>query len=347
MKNTSSVQRTGALTWVLLAVLAYLVYLVVQPFLVPLAWAAVLAVVAYPVHERLSLRFGPGRAAALTTLLAMVVVIVPAVAVAVAFARESLDLAGSVQQAFADGRFAWIARMWADLQRRLPVASTVDPTAVSADALRNGAAFLLAESGAIFRNVAGFALNLILALFATFFFLRDAGSIMEVIRRLLPMPEDEREQLITRTRDLISAGVTSAVIVAGLQGLLGGISFAVVGLDAPVFWGVMMAFFCVVPLGAWIIWLPAAVFLAANGAPTRALILAGLGLGIISMVDNIVRPMLLSGRARMNGLVIFVSLLGGLSVFGLLGIVLGPILVVTALALVTTYAERRGPNSPA
>ena len=195
----------------------------------------VLAVVTYPVAERLSLRFGPGRAAAPHHALSDGGLIVPAVALAVAFAREALDLAGSVQQAFTDGRFAWIARAWADLQRRLPVASTVDPTAVSADALRNGAAFLFAQSGAIFRNVAGFALNLILALFTTFFFLRDAGSIMEVIRRLLPMSEDEREELITRTRDLISAGVTSAVIVAGLQGLLGGISFALVGLDAPVF----------------------------------------------------------------------------------------------------------------
>ena len=327
------------LTWALLAVLAYLVYLVVQPFLVPLAWAAVLAVVTYPVYERLSPRFGPARAAALTTLSTTVVVVVPAVALTVAFARETFDLAGSVQLAFAEGRFGWIERAWVELQRRLPVASNVDASTVSADALRNAAAFLVAQSGSLFRNVAGFVLNLTLALFATFFFLRDAGSIMGVIRHLLPMPDGEREQLILRTRHLISAGVTSAVIVAALQGLLGGVAFALVGVGAPVFWGVVMAFFCLVPLGAWIIWLPAAVFLAANGAPTRALILAGLGLGIISMADNIVRPMLLSGRAHMNGLVIFVSLLGGLSVFGLLGLVLGPILVVTALALVTTYVD--------
>jgi len=342
-----SAQPPGALAWALLAVLAYLVYLVVQPFLVPLAWAGVLAVVTYPVHERLSPRLGSTRAAALTTLSTTVVVIVPAVALTVAFARETIDLAGNVQQAFAEGRFAWIGRTWVELQRRLPVASDVDATAVSADALRNGAALLVAQSGSIFRNVAGFVLNLILALFATFFFLRDAGSIMGVIRRLLPMPEAEREELIVRTRNLIAAGVTSAVIVAGLQGLLGGISFALVGLGAPVFWGVVMAFFCLVPLGAWVIWLPAAVVLAVNGSTTRALVLAGLGLGIISMVDNIVRPMLLSGRANMNGLVIFVSLLGGLSVFGLLGLVLGPILVVTALALVTTYADGTPPSSVA
>jgi len=220
----------------------------------------------------------------------------------------------------------------------------VDPAAVSTDALRNGAAYLLAQSGSIFRNAAGFVLNLLLALFATFFFLRDGDSIMAVIRRLLPMPEAQREQLITRTRDLIAAGVTSAIIVAGLQGLLGGISFAVVGIEAPVFWGVMTAFFCVVPLGAWVIWLPAAVYLAANGSVGRALLLAGIGIGIISMVDNVVRPLLLSGRAHMNGLVIFVSLLGGLSVFGLLGLVLGPILVVTALTLVTTYANGAPPD---
>lgn len=335
----SSTQPSAALAWALLGVLAYLVFLVVQPFLAPLAWAAVLAVVAYPVHERLSPRVGITRAAALTTIAATIVVIVPAMALTIAFAREMLDLAGTVQQAFAEGRFAWVERAWAEIQRRVPNGSDVDAAAVSGDALRNGAAFLMAQSGLVFRNVAAFVVDLILALFATFFLLRDATPIMRTVRGLLPMADAEREVLIARTRTLISAGVTSAVIVAGLQGFLGGIAFAVVGLDAPIFWGVVTAFFCLVPLGAWVIWLPAAGFLAANGSTTQALVLAALGVGVVSMVDNIVRPALLSERAQMNGLVVFVSLLGGLRMFGLLGLVLGPLLVVTALAFVTTYAN--------
>ena len=327
----------GALTWGLLAVLSYLVYLVVQPFLTPLAWASVLAIIIHPVHAKLAPRWGDGRSAVVTTLVATLVVIVPAVMLTIVFVRETLGLATSLQGAVVDGRFAWIERAWLELQGRIPVVSNVDAGAVGVDALKRGGTFLMTQSGSIFRNVAEFLADLALALFATFFFLRDAKPIMTGIRRLLPMQDAAREELIARTRDLISAGVTSAAIVASLQGLLGGIAFAMVGISAPVFWGVMMAFFCLLPFGAWIIWLPAAMLLAADGATARALILAGLGLGIVSMVDNVVRPMLLSGRAHMNGLVVFVSLLGGLSVFGLLGLVLGPILVVTALALLTTY----------
>ena len=329
----------GALTWGLLAVLSYLVFLVVQPFLTPLAWASVLAVIIYPVHARLTPRWGDGRSAAVTTLTATLVVIVPAVALTIAFVRETLELATSLQTAVVDGRFAWIEHARVELERRVPAASNIDAAAVGADALKRSASFLMTQSGSIFRNVAEFLVDLALALFATFFFLRDAKPIMKGIRRLLPMEAAAREELITRTRDLISAGVTSAAIVASLQGLLGGISFAMVGIGAPVFWGVVMAFFCLLPFGAWVIWLPAAILLGVDGAIIRALVLGGLGLGIVSMADNVVRPMLLSGRAHMNGLVIFVSLLGGLSVFGLLGLVLGPILVVTALALLTTYID--------
>jgi predicted PurR-regulated permease PerM len=179
----------------------------------------------------------------------------------------------------------------------------------------------------------------VIALFATFFLLRDANAIVRSVRRLLPMDVTVTEELITRTQDLIAVGVVSSLVVAAVQGLLGGIAFAALGLNAPIFWGVVMALCCLLPFGAWVIWLPAAVLLAIDGSTTRALILAGLGLGIVSGVDNVLRPMLLSGKTNMNGLVVFVSLLGGMSVFGLLGLVLGPIVVMTALALLQTYAE--------
>ena len=100
--------------------------------------------------------------------------------------------------------------------------------------------------------------------------------------------------------------------------------FAAVGIDAPVFWGVVMAWFCLLPLGAWVVWLPAAILLAASGSPGRAAVVALLGFGIVSAVDNFLRPMLLSGRTSMNGLLVFISLLGGMAAFGAIGLVLGP-----------------------
>ncbi len=332
-------QVASALAWGSLALLAYLLFLVVRPFLVPLGWGCVLAVLVYPAHARLTGRLGASRAAAVTTLTTAVVLIAPAVYVTVAFAQEMVAIGGSLQAAIASGRVTEFQHGWARVVARVPFLADADLATVADDTVRRAAAFLVAQSGALLANVVVFFVDLVLALFTTFFLLRDANAIMRGIRRLLPMRAAEREAFIVRTADLITAGVTASAIVATLQGLLGGIAFALVGLPAPIFWGVVMGFACLLPLGAGIVYLPAAILLAASGAISKGLLLAGLGIGVISLVDNIVRPLLLSERVHMNGLVVFVSLLGGLSVFGLLGIVLGPIIVVTALALVTSYVD--------
>lgn len=336
-RNANPVSRV--LMWLSLAVLLWLVYLVVRPFLIPLGWACVLASVSYPVHERFAQRWKPSVAASLTTATVTLVVIVPGVLVTTAFVRETFELAARLQTAFAGGHLDWVDKSWQSLQERIPAAANIDLETIATEGLKQTATYLMASSGSIFQNVFGFVVDIVLALFATFFLLRDADVIMRAVRRLLPMEANAREQLISRTRDLISAGVFSSVVVAVLQGVLGGISLAIVGISAPVFWGVVTAFACLLPFGAWVVWLPAAVILAAGGDVVRAIVLVVLGLAVVSMADNVVRPALLSGRAHMNGLVIFVGLLGGLSVFGLLGLVLGPVLVVTALGLLNGHVN--------
>lgn len=331
----------SVLAWGGLAALLYAVYLVIEPFLIPLAWAGVLTIVFYPVHARFVRKFGPGRAAVLSTLVITVSLVLPMVLVATAFVREALDAAGNVQRAFAEGRLGAIERGWQTVQARMPVSFQVDLASLATDAVKQGAGFLVAQSGFLVRNVVVFTLNLAVALFATFFLLRDSDSIMRIIRGLMPMDETARETMLARTRELISVGVVSAGVVAAVQGFLGGLVFAVVGIDAALFWGVVMAICCLLPFGAWIVWLPAAVVLAASGSLGRAAFLVVLGFAVVSGADNVLRPLLLSGRANMNGLVIFLSLLGGIAVFGMLGVVLGPVLVVTALGLLTGYVEAR------
>jgi predicted PurR-regulated permease PerM len=328
-----------ALTWLALALLLYLVFLIAKPFLSPLGWAAVIAVIFYPAYARLERRWGATRAAVLSTAAVTVIVVAPLLFLMTAFIREAVDAVGGLQRAFAEGRLAWIERVWSSLIRRVPIAQRVDLAALATDTATRGAMFLAAQSGSIVRNLAGFVFDVVLTLFATFFLLRDSSSIMVAVRGLLPIDETDRERLITQTRDLIHGSVTSAVIVASVQGTLGGLVFAAVGIDAAVFWGVVMAFLCLLPLGAWVVWLPAALMLGASGAIGRAIVLAALGIGIISAVDNVLRPWLLSGRTPLNGLLIFVSLLGGMAVFGPLGLVLGPIVVATAMALVTAYVD--------
>src|SRR3981081_2246358 len=133
---------------------------------------------------------------------------------------------------------------------------------------------------------------------------------------------------------MIRATIISGLAVSLVQGAIGGISFAVLGIGAPIFWGVMMAFFALLPLGAWVIWGPVAVWLLLTGQIARGLTLIAVGGGVVGLIDNMLSPSLVIGRTEMNGLLIFISLLGGLAAFGLLGLVLGPIIMATTVSFV-------------
>jgi predicted PurR-regulated permease PerM len=324
--------------------LAYLVFLLFRPFLVPLGWAAVLVIFFYPSYARLARRWGPTHAAALSTAAVTVIVVVPTWMIVSAFVRESVQAAEAVRRAAEEGRFAVLQRAWTSIQQRVPIPMD-DLTSAATDLVQNGAGAIVSQAGAVLQNLAVFLFYLVVALFATFFLFRDGAAIMRGVRNAMPFDEPIREQVISQTRDLVYASITAGLLVAAVQGLLGGIAFALVGLPAPVFWGVIMGVLCLLPLGAWIIWTPAALWLALTGHVGSALVLAGIGAGVIGLVDNIMRPWLLSGRATLNGLLIFVSLLGGVNVFGALGLVLGPILVSTAAALLDVYTGRERPTS--
>ena len=138
--------------------------------------------------------------------------------------------------------------------------------------------------------------NVIIMLFALFFFFRDGDAIMGRLRRVLPFDPSFREGRIRETAELIRASISSGLIVALVQGAVGGITFALLGLGAPVFWGVIMAFFSLLPLGAWIVWMPVAVWLLLTGEMGRGIALLAIGAGGISLIDNFLRPILLAGR---------------------------------------------------
>ena len=191
------------------------------------------------------------------------------------------------------------------------------------------------------RSIAVVVVNVIIMLFALFFFFRDGDAIMSRLRRVLPFDPSFREGRIRETAELIKASISSGIIVALVQGAVGGVTFAILGLGAPIFWGVIMAFFSLLPLGAWIVWMPVAMWLLLTGEIGRGVALLAIGAGGISLIDNFLRPMLLAGRTEMNGLLVFISLLGGIATFGLLGLVLGPVIMATAISFVDAYATER------
>lgn len=191
--------------------------------------------------------------------------------------------------------------------------------------------------------------SLFVMLFALFFLLRDGDRAGQLIRRLLPFPEAERERLIRTTHDLVIASVGAGLSVAAVQGLVGGLAFWALGVGAPAAWGVAMAVCAVIPVvGTTLIWGPVAIWWLLSGEVMKALVLAGIGIGVIGSVDNLLRPLLLSGRTSVNGLVVFIGLLGGLTAFGFVGLVLGPIVLVTAGTLLDalTRQARRPVETP-
>ncbi len=333
---------TTALFYAVLLLLAYLVFRVFEPFLVPLGWAGVLVVFFYPLHERLERRLGKVRAAALSTGGVLLMLIIPVLFLVVIFVREALDVTRIIEHALVEGQAPSLVRMWGWITRHAPAGAFPGGAADLSDLIKQVAGrtaeFLAARLGTVLRNLASFAFDLFVSLFALFFFFRDGGNLVAATRRLLPFEEVHRERMISEARDLIFASVTTSLILAAVHGLTGGISFAIVGIPTPLFWGVCMAFVSLIPaVGSGLIWAPAAIWLAVSGHAGRALLLAGICAGVAGTVDSFLRPFLLGGRTRLNTLLVFISVIGGVGVFGMLGLVLGPIVVATTAGVLDVY----------
>ncbi|HET9468622.1 MAG TPA: AI-2E family transporter [Vicinamibacterales bacterium] len=322
--------------------LGYLLYQVFEPFLRPLAWAAIFAAFFYSRHKQLEDRFGRTVAASMSTAAVALIIVVPFVLVVMAFIEEATQTITSIDLAAGSSRgLERVQRAWGWLQRQRFGRDIPDLEAVLKMGASRIAGFVGEGAGLLARSILYVIVNVIIMLFALFFFFRDGDKIMSRLRRVLPFDPSFREGRIRETAELIKASISSGLIVALVQGAVGGLTFAMLGLGAPVFWGVTMAFFSLLPLGAWIVWLPVAIWLLLTGEVGRGVALLVMGAAGISLIDNFLRPMLLAGRTQMNGLLVFISLLGGIGAFGLIGLVLGPVIIATAISFVDAYATER------
>lgn len=330
----------------LVVLFIYLIYLVFTPFLVPLGWAAVFTIMFLPVHQRIRRYIrGRNRAALISTLLLTLLIIVPGIFVLTAFTTQAIDTAQWAQQQWREGG----TPLRDFLEKTVPLQRILDwlaerniseeeVTNVVSQRLQQVAGYVAGQAGRLARNLVFVLFDLFVVLFATFYLFRDGGLLLDRMRRALPLDPHVREGLFFIAQNVLYASVFSGLVVAAVQGAMGGILFWVLGIGAPVLWGIVMAFLSLLPvLGAWMVWVPAAIYLLAVGDYVRAVILVAVGALVIGMVDNILRPMLLSGRTQMNGLLVFISILGGIAAFGLLGIVLGPILVALGSAVLEFY----------
>jgi predicted PurR-regulated permease PerM len=194
----------------------------------------------------------------------------------------------------------------------------------------------------LLKNLVSFFVDLFILIFALFFMFRDGEEIVHGAKHLLPFDEEIQADMVEESKELIFASVAVGLLVAAIQGVLGGVSFALVRLSSPIFWGVLIAFFSLVPVvGSALIWGPAALWLGFSGHWGKALLVVVICGGVSTVADNIVRPMLLRNRTRLNELLLFIGVLGGLEAFGLLGLVAGPTIVAAAMGVFRVYVEHR------
>jgi predicted PurR-regulated permease PerM len=323
--------------------LAYLVYALVQPFLSPLAWAAIFAAFFYQHYKNLEQRLGRTWAASIGTAAVTIMIIVPCVLLMFVFIQEATQAISSIDLSSGSSKgFERLQRGWAWVQRQRFGRSLGPLEGYVRQGVERASGIIANGAGALFRNVVVTVADVIIMLFALFFFFRDGETIMGRLRQVLPFEASFRERRFAETALLIRATITAGLTVAIVQGAIGGVAFALLGVGAPIFWGVMMAFFALLPLGAGIIWAPAAVWLMLTGESGRGVTLMIVGAGGISLIDNFLRPILLAGQTEMNGLLV------GLAAFGLLGLVLGPVIMATTISFIDAYAaERRGKNRAA
>jgi predicted PurR-regulated permease PerM len=337
-----------ALLAVLLAAL-YVCWLMLQPFLNVLLWAAVLSVVFYPMHRRFLERTNkPSLAAAGSTLLVVLLILLPITFVTVAVVRE-LTAAASAFQA-SDHTWSNSMPSWAvALLDRAGQYVDIDREAARkflADRMQTWGAALAASTLVVVGGAVGAVAQMLVVVFTLFYFFRDGERIRRAAYEIVPLQRVQWHDILTRTRDVIGATVYGVLAISAIQGVLGTFIFWSLGLPSPILWGVVMFFLSMIPMaGAFLVWVPAAAYLALTGAFVKAGILVVWGLVVIGGIDNVLSPRLVGRRARLHELLIFFSVLGGLQVFGVLGLVLGPVVVAMTLALIEMARQAGHPPS--
>lgn len=315
---------------------------VLLPFYGTILWAAIIALLFAPVYRWLLPRMNgrQTRAALVTVLLAIVIVVIPFALVTASLAREASllyqriesgawDPARYLRTAF-DALPEWLGGLldrfgltdFESLQRRLVATLSQASKLIAAQAVNIGL------------KTFDFVAQLFITMYLAFFFVRDGDRIARSIREGLPLAADHKRELARKFATVIRATVKGNLLVAAIQGALGGVAFWFLDVNAPLLWAVLMAFLSLVPaVGAGLVWAPVALYLFASGAVWQGVALAFYGVLVIGLVDNLLRPILVGRDTRMPDYLVMISTLGGIAVFGLNGFVLGPAVAAMFIAV--------------
>jgi predicted PurR-regulated permease PerM len=331
-----------------LVAILYLMLRLLSPFLSSMAWAAVIALAAYPLHRQY-LRLVRGRAvlaASLSTVTVVLVVVVPLSVMLVLFAGQAMTVYNFVQVSAAEGQIPGreeflnnptVAQLMKDLG---PYVSQVDLKPVLLSAMNSVSSIAVGLSKAIFINTLAVIVKFFVMVALLFFFFRDGEKLVRGFWAMVPLGDDHKLVLASTVQRVVGAVMYGIVLTCVVQGILGGVGFALAGIPSAVFFGAVMVVCAFIPVvGTALVWVPAALYLLTTGHVGKGIFLAVWGVLVISSIDNFIRPFFISGKAKIPLLVILLGVLGGLATMGFLGIIVGPLLFAVSIELARVYRD--------
>lgn len=326
---------------------------VMGPFFSAIFWACAVAVIFYPMQRRLRQKLGnkPNTIAFLTLLACMLIVILPVLAISAAFISEGVVLYQRIESGEFDPDI-----FLEKVNQGFPVVTDVlNRFGIETSELRERLSAFAVEASRVIakqalsigQNTFGFVLHLCMMLYLTFFLLKEGRFLVDLLIRAVPMGDSRERQLFAKFAEVTRATIKGNLLVAAVQGALGALIFWILGLPAPVLWGVVMAFLSLLPaVGAFIVWGPVAIYLFATGEWVTASILVAYGALVIGLADNVLRPILVGRDTKLPDYLVLFSTLGGMALMGMNGFVLGPMIAALFLAFWKIFMDEFNSKAP-
>ncbi len=328
----------------------YLLYQILAPFLSSIVWAIFLAMIFYPLFQKLRrlLKKREILSALIMTLLVLIVIVLPFGLLLASLASEMVDTYHQMEEMIKTGQLqAYLEKTkeipifkWVVAKLTEHIDFPLDPLPLILKNLKQISTFLFNQSTILVKGFSTFIAGFFFTLLSLYYLFKDGSRFFVGLKETVPLRSKERDLLLQRFKDMIYATIYGGILIAMIQGLLGGLSFWVLGLPSPVFWGTAMALLSFIPIGGTaLIWAPTGIILLIGGAILKGLILIGLGVCVISMVDNLLRPHFISSRTNIHPLLLFFAVLGGIHTFGFIGLIAGPLIVTLFLTLIEIYIQ--------
>ncbi len=344
------------LFFLIVAIFFYLFYRLMVPFFAPIAWAGILVIVFHPLHKLILKRIKSTTIASLLScLLILIIILVPSIYLLASLVNEAAGAVQKVNAAYQkgelEGLFAPITPFLNLIKSKLhsyPELADVDFVSIVKDAMASFTKAIGSQATTVIANISRTVLYFLLMLFTMFFFFRDGERIIEFLKRITPIEKERVAYLYTHFRKVIEGMMYGGMVMALIQGVLGGILFAAAGISSAVLWGAVMAFLAFIPIvGPFLVYIPAGLILILGGSYIKGILIIAFGSLVISQIDNFVRPLLFSGKTQTHTLMLFFSIMGGIYMFGLLGIVLGPFISAVFISILKMFEIQMHPEQEA